>query len=304
METIQSGQSGVKADSARALLRQKIKESEQSADPPLSSSRLISESTDAINSILAAAGCPPSSRAFIDAVIGAAHSRLTSDRLDEWFEASDLEIARGALVDRRDSMSVAALKKWTQRHRKALFDWQRQSGYTLIECAPGGQDEEKNNHPTRYLVPVIAAAAETLVEARADSAWQRAPEKAMRQAAKIAVAGLPSTAAKRERFRRHRQDATAMLKRNTATIKSLFKKNLDILARKAGFDAAGLIASAQQHFDEMVKEAQAALDEVIEQASALVVELLVVELWRVLRAKARRRSQARGVWTLLSTPHR
>ncbi len=277
MATIQSGQSGVNAGSARDALRQKIKESEPSTraatlraatlDLPSSPSRLISETTDAINSILALAGCPSGSRAFISSVIGAAHSRLSSQSLDEWFEASDLEIARGVMVDRRDEQSVTALKKWTQRHRKAFFDWQKRAGFTLIECAPGGQDDEKNNHATRYRAPVIRAAADALAEARSDPTWQRDPSSAINHAAKIAVAGLPSTAARRERFRRPRRDTTALLKRNTATIKSLFKKNLDLLARKAGFDAAGLVERAQQHFDEIVREAQAALDEVIEQAN-------------------------------------
>jgi len=79
---------------------------------------------------------------------------------------------------------------------------------------------------------------------------------------------LPSCTSngKRERFRRPRQDGNALLRRNTATIKSLFRKNLDVLARKNTLDAAALIESAQALRDEIVNALDVMLNEVIEQA--------------------------------------
>jgi hypothetical protein len=170
------------------------------------------------------------------------------------------------MADRRDDASAIALKKWTQRQRKGFFAWQEKAGLTLIECEPGGMDDERNNHDSRYRAPLLTAAGLLLKEAESDPNWRANPDCTMEAAAQVGIAGLPGGPAKRERFRRPRKDSTAIIKRNLATIESLFKKNLDLLARRAGVDADKMIASAEQHYIDAIERMQAALGDVVKHA--------------------------------------
>jgi len=267
MATINAPPAPVNAgDALRALLSART-----ASDPPLHplgiGPHTVSRSTDAVNFILSATGVPATFRASVDAVIGAASARLEpAAAADHWFEARDLDLGKRAMADRRDDASSIALKKWTQRQRKGFFAWQEKAGLTLIECEPGGMDDERNNHDSRYRAPLLTAAGLLLKEAESDPNWCANPDRAMEAASRIVIAGLPGGQAKRERFRRPRKDSSAVIKRNLATIESLFKKNLDLLARKAGFDADKVIASAEQHYTDAIERMQAALSDVVEHA--------------------------------------
>lgn len=226
--------------------------------------RDISKITDAFNFICAKVEMPPQCRAYLDALIGAAHAKLKPGQpIDDWFEASDVELGRRALPNRADELGTASLRKWTQRHRKAFFDWESKSLHKLVRCEPGGQDDNGDYQLSRYSLPILIAAAELLREASIHPLIRSNPDKALESSMAIALASLPNAPEKLERFRRPRKDDSAMLRRNESTISSLFQKDLQILAVKARFNPTNAIKSFEDHYDQIINKLQAAKDEAV-----------------------------------------
>ncbi len=190
----------------------------------------IGDGTDAINFILVAAGCPAHFRPLIDCLVG-----LAGDRTD-WFEADDLTVGMRARVG-EEEMSRDAAKKWVQRWRKELCDWQSRKDLALIECSPGGQDTDGTRYKSRYKVNLLRLAAEAVEDARNSSQWNRDPSRAVELASQAILEDTPQTSAYKQRFRSPRRDDDALLARNPKTAMTLLVETARIMTGR-GEDVA------------------------------------------------------------------
>ncbi len=187
----------------------------------------IGDGTDAINFLLVAAGCPAHLRPLIDCLVG-----LAGDRVD-WFEAADEMVGMRARAGDGE-MSRDAAKKWVQRWRKALIEWQTRKNLALIECSPGGQDRDGTRYPSRYKVNLLWLAAATVEEARNSSHWKRDPSRALELAAQTILEDTPETPPYKPRFRAPRRNDDALLERNPKAALTLLAQAADIIRERGG----------------------------------------------------------------------
>ncbi len=185
----------------------------------------IGDGTDAINFILVAAGCPAHLRPLIDCLVGLAGDRTA------WFEADDLMVGMRARAS-GDEMSRDAARKWVQRWRKELCDWQSLKNLALIECAPGGQDSDGKLYKSRYKVNLLQLAADAVEAARGCPKWDRDPSRALELASEAILEDTPQTNPYKQRFRPPRQDDDALLKRNPKTATTLLLEAARILSER------------------------------------------------------------------------
>jgi hypothetical protein len=190
----------------------------------------IGDGTDAINFLLVAAGCPAEYRPLIDCLVG-----LAGDRTG-WFEADDLAVASRARAT-EEEFSRDAGRKWVQRWRKLLCEWQQRKNLALIECSPGGQDSDGTRYKSRYKVNLLWLAAQTLEEARNSSHWRRDPSRALELAAPKVLEDTPETPSYKQRFRAPRRDDETLLTRNPKTALTLLEEVARILISR-GEDVA------------------------------------------------------------------
>jgi hypothetical protein len=186
----------------------------------------IGDGTDAINFMLVAKRCPSELRAGIDCVIG-----LAGDRVD-WFDAEDLDVAARARGSSGELFSHSSGKKWVQRWRKALCEWQQKENIALIECSPGGQDHDGTRHKSRYKVNLLRLAAVAVEEARKESLYQRDPARALELATETVLSNTPVTPSYKPRFRKPNRNEDALLKRNPKTAKTLMLEAASIRAAR------------------------------------------------------------------------
>jgi hypothetical protein len=190
----------------------------------------IGDGTDAINFLLVAAGCPANLRPLIDCLIG-----LAGDRVD-WFEAADEVVGTRARAGDGE-MSRDAAKKWVQRWRKALIEWQTFKNLALIECSPGGQDRDGTRYPSRYKVNLLWLAAATVEKARSSDFWRNNPSRALAVAADEIIEDTPETDPYKPRFRKPKRNDDALLERNPKTALTLLTEVARIM-RERGEDVA------------------------------------------------------------------
>ncbi len=177
----------------------------------------IGDGTDAINFLLVAASLPAKLRPLVDCLVG-----LAGDRTG-WFEADDLQVGVRARVG-DGAMSRGAARKWVQRHRNALCEWQQSKNLALIEYSPGGRSTGGDYCPSRYRVNLLALAAATVERAREDGFWRRAPHRALMLAAEEIINDAPETNPYKPRFRAPRRDDDALLTRNPKTATTLMSE--------------------------------------------------------------------------------
>lgn len=185
----------------------------------------IGDGTDAINFLLVAGGCPAHLRPLIDCIVG-----LAGDRVG-WFEADDLNVGSRARAGFND-MSGDAARKWVQRWRKALIEWQQSKDLALIECSPGGQAPDGTRYPSRYKVNLLALAAAVVEKARNSEFWRRNPSRALMVAAEEIIEDAPVTDPYKPRFRKPRRDDDAVLRRNPKHAETLLSDVARIMTER------------------------------------------------------------------------
>jgi hypothetical protein len=223
----------------------------------------IAQGTEAVNFLLAAARCTVKLRPIIDLLLGFAGSQ--TDPLD-WFEAPDVVVGvaartgmlpplppaprkdpndyREARQKYKDDLtkwveehsaafapSERAMQAWTARQRKSMIAWQQATNFTLIEVEEGDYDSKlEKNAPTRYRIPLLKLAVETLERAKGNTAmWSRSPREAIKQAAFATFEDLPEAPAVRQRNARGKTDVAKRLERNRKTILTLLAQCRDDL---------------------------------------------------------------------------
>jgi hypothetical protein len=239
-------------DEVRRALRQlfSLPRQEDSNQP-----KEISNVTDAVSFVLVAAAVPEKFRSYIDAVIGAANGEL------EWFEAPDCYIGMRARVtathrdpNDADVLLVEPLKKesmerWARRNRKDFIEWQKAAGITIIEAEPGGKIEGSNK-PTRYRLPVLRLANETLEAARLDQEFETNPRRALRRAAAAIVKEQRLdliTPPRRERFRRSRRTADTYRKMCLTYAGKFYRERSFRHPDRAEEELEAIIAAIREH---------------------------------------------------------
>jgi hypothetical protein len=118
----------------------------------------ISRAVKALLSVLSVLGVPVQCRALIDALVALSDGRPS-------FEADDYAIAREVFKGESDPKARERLKKKVQRWRRALVIWQKKTGFTLIQIAPGyktGEGPDEVKHKTVYRLPLLELAAQVL----------------------------------------------------------------------------------------------------------------------------------------------
>lgn len=191
----------------------------------------IGDGTDAINFLLVAGGCPAHLRPLIDCLVG-----LAGDRTD-WFEADDATVGMRARAGDGE-MSGDAARKWVQRWRKALIEWQHNKDLALIECSPGGQAPDGTRYPSRYKVNLLALAAATVERARVSEFWRRNPQRALMVAAEEIIEDAPVTDPYKPRFRAPRRDDEALLTRNPKHAMTLLLEVVRVKTERGDDDVA------------------------------------------------------------------
>jgi hypothetical protein len=150
----------------------------------------LSNLTNAITQILKAVGCPTGSRHFIDGLVSVSGGSFE-------IQISDKELADKV---RTETVNVTkeAQEKWTQRHRKALEDWQKQSNITLVEVELGGKNWTQGSFfTTKYKLPIQEYARKVIAAAQGDAEqWEKNRNKAIEEAAIALVATLDREPAK------------------------------------------------------------------------------------------------------------
>jgi hypothetical protein len=134
--------------------------------------------TEAINQLLVAVNCPNKHRNFIDTLIGYAERKLR-------FNVFDLDLGRRA-DNQNNYRSDNSARKWVQRNRKNLQDWQEQNKVFLVEFSPGFRTGDKppyNYVPSSYYLHIIEYAIQVLAVARKDEIWEKHPRRAIQKAA-------------------------------------------------------------------------------------------------------------------------
>ncbi len=185
----------------------------------------IGDGTDGINFLLVAGKCPSHLRPLIDYLVG-----LAGDRVG-WFEADDLQVGMRARAGDGE-MSQDAARKWVQRWRKSLIEWQQSKDLAFIECSPGGQAPDGTRYPSRYKVNLLALAAAVVEKARNSEFWRRNPSRALMVAAEEIIEDAPFTDPYKPRFRKPRTDDVALMNRNIKTVLTLLDHIEDACQRQ------------------------------------------------------------------------
>jgi hypothetical protein len=201
----------------------------------------VSDTFDAAIAVLQMFHFPAELIPFALAVIGAAEGRT------DWFPCRDRVLGERALGE-SDTRTPEAKKKWVQRKRELLCEWQDSTRFVLIECAPGGKSGD-DFHPSRYRPHVLRFIEECVSLGRCYlEAGTSERHDAFKQAAwKIMPDALKKLAAahsKHERFNRARRRPEDEIDRNLkASLKRLLRATE--LERASGGDP---VAKVEEHF--------------------------------------------------------
>ncbi len=221
----------------------KAKHSEQQADAPapeMISSETISDVADATIAVLQMFNFPIELIPFALAVVSCATGRMG------WFPCADRILAERAMGV-GDDRSPEAKKKWVQRRRDDLIKWQADTGFVLIECAPGGM---RNNErfETQYCAHLLKFVYECINLARTPggdgsaSIREQGYKSAAYRVLPDAMKELAKAQAKHERFNRPRQDAEARINRNLRTSLAYLEKAVETV-KNSGGDPSQLVSS-------------------------------------------------------------
>lgn len=186
--------------------------------------RNLSDYMDILNFLLAAVRMPAKARAFVDAVIGASEAR------EGWFELNDYEMGE-RLPTRKQCCSADSIKKRSQRHRKPLINWQRESGVVLIEIELGGKSQDKE-YPTRYQTDrLIDAWAEAVGLARQEMEWETNSKRAKKTAASMVAKKLIGSDIPKSRGNSRRTDDASMITTNIKSATTHMRKAFECALR-------------------------------------------------------------------------
>jgi hypothetical protein len=201
----------------RALEARFLKEQLRKNEPTLAEEqpqRLTTEFahiTDATNFLLALLACPPELRSFIDALVGISGYRAGTP---DWFKASDAEI----------SQRVGRCETWVQQQRKKLLAWQSQYNFVLVDIEDN-QYKAGEKIPHQYRVHIARVAAETLLDARQSTNWQKRKfNEAMEDSAKTMLASLPEFFIHKKHRSSKVADAETMMEREMKYALTKLKK--------------------------------------------------------------------------------
>jgi hypothetical protein len=206
----------------------------------------VSDTIDAAIAVLQMFHFPAELIPFVLAVIGAAEGRT------DWFACRDRDLGERALGE-SDTRTPEAKKKWVQRKREQLCEWQDSSRVFLIECAPGGKSGD-DFHPSRYHAHVLrfieecASLGQCYLEAgtfERHDAFKQAAWKIMPDALKK----LAAAHSKHERFNRARRRPEDEIDRNLkASLKRLLRATE--LERASGGNP---VAKVEEHLAAVIK---------------------------------------------------
>jgi hypothetical protein len=206
----------------------------------------VSDTFDAAIAVLQMFNFPAELIPFVLAVIGAAEGRT------DWFPCRDRLLGERALGE-SDTRTPEAKKKWVQRKRELLCEWQDSTRFVLIECAPGGKSGD-DFHPSRYRAHVLrfieecASLGQCYLEAGTSErhdAFKQAAWKIMPDAMKK----LAAAHSKHERFNRARRRPEDEIDRNLkASLKRLLRAAE--LERASGGDP---VAKVEEHLAAVIK---------------------------------------------------
>jgi hypothetical protein len=212
----------------------------------ISPTEAVSDTFDAAIAVLQMFHFPAELIPFVLAVIGAAEGRT------DWFPCRDRLLGERALGE-SDTRTPEAKKKWVQRKRELLCEWQDSSRVFLIECAPGGKSGD-DFHPSRYHAHVLrfieecASLGQCYLEAgtfERHDAFKQAAWKIMPDALKK----LAAAHSKHERFNRARRRPEDEIDRNLkASLKRLLRAAE--LERASGGDP---VAKVEEHLAAVIK---------------------------------------------------
>jgi hypothetical protein len=212
----------------------------------ISPTEAVSDTIDATIAVLQMFHFPAELIPFVLAVIGAAEGRT------DWFPCRDRLLGERALGE-SDTRTPEAKKKWVQRKRELLCEWQDSSRVFLIECAPGGKSGD-DFHPSRYHAHVLrfieecASLGQCYLEAgtfERHDAFKQAAWKIMPDALKK----LAAAHSKHERFNRARRRPEDEIDRNLkASLKRLLRAAE--LERASGGDP---VAKVEEHLAAVIK---------------------------------------------------
>jgi hypothetical protein len=212
----------------------------------ISPTEAVSDTFDAAIAVLQMFHFPAELIPFALAVIGAAEGRT------DWFACRDRLLGERALGE-SDTRTPEAKKKWVQRKRELLCEWQDSSRVFLIECAPGGKSGD-DFHPSRYHAHVLrfieecASLGQCYLEAgtfERHDAFKQAAWKIMPDALKK----LAAAHSKHERFNRARRRPEDEIDRNLkASLKRLLRAAE--LERASGGDP---VAKVEEHLAAVIK---------------------------------------------------
>ncbi len=187
----------------------------------ISPTEAVSDTFDAAIAVLQMFHFPGELVPFALAVIGAAEGQT------DWFACRDRVLGERALGE-SDTRTPEAKKKWVQRKRKLLCEWQDSTRFILIECAPGGKSGD-DFHPSRYRAHALRFIEEcaSLGQCYLEAGTFGRPEAFKQAAWKImpdAMKALAKAHSKHERFNRPRRRPEDEIDRNLkAALKRLLK---------------------------------------------------------------------------------
>jgi hypothetical protein len=236
----------------------------------------IADGTEATNWLCIAANYPEKLRSYLDCLIGMAGDPRTLKDNDGWFEATDNDVGErvrlgqlpaldGTPEENHKALSAwseglgkfkqtdRASQAWTARKRKLHVEFQRVSGFTLVEVEQGEYDRSKKcNLPTRYRVALLPLADETVKRARLSKLWAAGKTReAIKEAAFETLTMLPNAPPIKRRKPKRKPDAAARLARNRKAILTLLDRCRD--------DLSALDIEAEDFWQELEPEEKAAL---------------------------------------------
>jgi hypothetical protein len=212
----------------------------------ISPTEAVSDTFDAAIAVLQMFNFPAELIPFALAVIGAAEGRT------DWFQCRDRVLGERALGE-SDTRTPEAKKKWVQRKRELLCEWQERTRFILIECAPGGKSGD-DFHPSRYHAHVLRFIEECISlgqcyleagtserhDAFKQAAWKIMPD---------ALKKLAAAHSKHERFNRARRRPEDEIDQNLkASLKRLLRAAE--LERASGGDP---VAKVEEHLAAVIK---------------------------------------------------
>jgi hypothetical protein len=212
----------------------------------ISPTKAVSDTFDAAIAVLQMFHFPAELIPFALAVIGAAEGRT------DWFACRDRLLGERALGE-SDARTPEAKKKWVQRKRELLCEWQERTRFILIECAPGGKSGD-DFHPSRYHAHVLRFIEEctSLGQCYLEAGTSERHDAFKQAAWKIMPDALKKLAAahsKHERFNRARRRPEDEIDRNLkASLKRLLRAAE--LERASGGDP---VAKVEEHLAAVVK---------------------------------------------------